>query len=175
MPASEEPSKPPAAPVAERSRGGALSVIALIVALAALGLAGWTAFKPAAKDDAAPVYTDTQQTEAKTKICAATDLVRKGVSLNTNLQPPGGEADVTGSLAVAANARISLSDGGQYLLARLDPAVPQQLASDVTTFANTLMDIGAASIAGALNTDPEQAARLKEVDGLNTKLFEDCK
>lgn len=149
-------------------------MIALVVALAALGLAGWTAFKPAANDEAAPVYTDAQRNDAKTRICAATDLVRKGVSLNTNLQPPGGESDVTGSLAVAANARISLSDGGQYLLARLDPAAPQPLAADVTTFANTLMDIGAASIAGALNTDPEQAARLAQVDSLNTKLVEDC-
>lgn len=156
------------------SSGGALPVIALIVALAALGLAGWAAFKPATQV-AAPTFTDAQQAEAKTALCAAVDLVRKGVSLNTNLQPPGGDADVTGALAVAANARISLSGGGQYLLAKIDPAVPQPLSDDAGAFANNLLDIGAASIAGALNTDPDQAARLKEADSLNAKLVESCK
>lgn len=174
MPDSENPTTPTTPPVVRSGGGRVLPVLALIIALAAVGLAGWVAFRPAQKPAAAPAYTVTEQTDAKTKICAATELVRKGVSLNTNLQPPGGEADVTGSLAVAANARISLSNGGQYLLARLDPATPRQLADDVTTFANTLLDIGAASIAGALNTDPEQAARLTEIDGLNTKLVADC-
>jgi hypothetical protein len=175
MPDSEDTSPPPTPPVTQPGRGGIVTaVIALVVALAALGLWGWTTFRPATKADPAATYTSAQQADAKTKICAATDLVRKGVSLNTNLQAPGGEADVTGSLAVAANARISLSDGGQYLLARLDPATPTPLADDVKTFANTLMDIGAASIAGALNTDPDQAARLKEVDGLNAKLVQEC-
>jgi hypothetical protein len=34
------------------------------------------------------------------------------------------------------NARISLYDGGQYLLARLDPATPPELADAVKKFAN---------------------------------------
>lgn len=156
-------------------RVGPLPVIALVVALAALGVAGWAAFKPPADTDTAVAYTDAQRAEAKTTLCAAADQVRKGVSMNTNLQPPGGEADVTGALAVAANARISLSGGGQYLLAKIDPAAPQQLSDDARAFANTLLDIGAASIAGALNTDPDQAARLKEADGLNAKIVEGCK
>jgi hypothetical protein len=103
------------------------------------------------------------------------NLVRKGVSMNTNLQPPGGAADITGSLAVAANARLALADGGQYLIARLDPATPKALADDVRKFANALMDIGAASIAGALNSDADQATRLKDADALNTKIAEACK
>jgi hypothetical protein len=37
------------------------------------------------------------------------------------------------------------------------------------------MDIGAASIAGALNTDPEQTTRLHDADALNTKITEACK
>jgi hypothetical protein len=156
-------------------RVGAVPVLALIVALAALGLAGWTAFRPASAPAAAPTYDPAQQTDAKVAICAATDLVRKGISLNTNLQSPGGEADVTGSMAVAANARLSLSEGGQYLADRLAPATPAPLADDVRKFANTLMDIGAASIAGALNTDPEQAARLHAADALNVKITEACK
>jgi len=103
------------------------------------------------------------------------NLVRKGVSMNTNLQPPGGAADVTGALAVAANARLSLSEGGQYLLARLDPATPKPRGDDARKFANSLIDIGAASIAGALNSDADQATRLKDADALNMKIAEACK
>ena len=101
--------------------------------------------------------------------------MRKGVSLNTNLQPPGGPEDVTGTLAVVANARISLYDGGQYLLARLDPATPPELADAVKKFANLLMDIGAAATSGAQNSEPEQAARLKDADATNATITELCK
>jgi hypothetical protein len=93
--------------------------------------------------------------------------VRNGVSQNTNLQAPGGPEDVVGNLAVAANARLALFEGGQYLLARVEPATPPELADAVRSFANNLMDIGAAATAGALNTDPDQAGRLHEADKLN--------
>jgi hypothetical protein len=151
-----------------------LSIVAVVLALVAVGLAAWAAFRPA-KEPAAPTYTAAQQSDAKAAICAAADLVRRGVSLNTNLPVPGGEGDVTGSLAVAANARVSLSDGGQYLLARLDPATPANLADPVREFANKLMDIGAGAIAGAQNSEPAQAARLKEADAANVKIAEACK
>ena len=103
------------------------------------------------------------------------DFVRRGVSLNTNLEPPGGPGDVTGSMAVAANARVSLYDGGQYLLANLDPATPVDLADAVRAFANNLMDIGAAATAGAQNSDPDQAARLRDADAANATVTELCK
>ncbi|MDT5106476.1 MAG: hypothetical protein QOI25_3989 [Mycobacterium sp.] len=155
-------------------RGGVLPVVAVILALAALGLAAWAAFRPAPAPSA-PTFTAAQQSDAKATVCSASDLVRRGVSLNTNLPVPGGEGDVTGSLAVAANARVSLSDGGQYLLARLDPATPTELAEAVRQFANKLMDIGAGAIAGAQNTDPAQAARLRDADAANIKIAEACK
>jgi hypothetical protein len=157
------------------SRGaGVLPIVAVVLALIAVGLSAWAAFRPA-KEPAAPTYTAAQQSDAKAAICAAADLVRKGVSLNTNLPVPGGEGDVTGSLAVAANARVSLSDGGQYLLARLDPATPSSLADPVREFANKLVDIGAGAIAGAQNSEPAQAARLKDADAANVKIAEACK
>jgi hypothetical protein len=148
--------------------------VTLVLAVAALALAAWAAFRPA-QVPAAPEYTAAQQAGAKAATCAATDVVRRGVSLNTNLPVPGGEGDVTGSLAVAANARLSLSDGGRYLIDRLDPATPSELAQSVRKFANTLMDIGAAAIAGAPNTEPEQAARLRDADAANVKIAQACK
>jgi hypothetical protein len=149
-----------------------LSVVTLIVAVAALALAAWAAFRPG---PAGPEYTAAEQSDAKAAVCAATDVVRKGISHNTTVPVPGGDGDVTGSLAVAANARLSLSEGGQYLASRLDPATPPELAESVRRFANTLMDIGAAAIAGEQNSDPAQAARLHDADATNVKITEACK
>lgn len=157
-------------------RGRVLVIVALVVAVVALGLSGWLLVRLAQEGmPNSPNYTGAQRSDAKQKICSATDLVRKGVSLNTNLQPPGGPEDVTGTLAVAANARISLYDGGQYLLARLDPATPPELSDAVKKFANLLMDIGADATAGAQNSQPEQAARLKQADDTNNSIAQMCK
>ncbi len=106
---------------------------------------------------ARPDYTDAQRSDAKAATCAAFDTVRTGVATNTNVTAPGGPDDIAGALAVAANARVALYDGGQYLLARLDPATPADLAAEIRTFGNQLMDIGAAATAGVPNTDPAQA------------------
>ncbi|WP_308205811.1 hypothetical protein, partial [Mycolicibacterium hodleri] len=106
-------------------------LVALVLSVIAVGVATWTALRPASTGPTEPTYTSAQQSDAKTAICSAADTVRRGVSLNTNLQGPGGEGDVVGSLAVAANARLSLSDGGQYLITRLDPATPTDLADAV--------------------------------------------
>jgi hypothetical protein len=157
------------------SRGRALVLVTLLVAIAALALSGWTLFRLTQDEPSGGTYTESQRTEAKAKICSAADLVRRGVSLNTNLQPAGGPEDVTGALAVAANARVALYDGGQYLIDRLEPATPQDLADTVRTFANGLMDIGAAATAGAQNTDADQAARLKDADAANAKIMDLCR
>jgi hypothetical protein len=153
--------------------GRILLPITLVVAIAAAVLSGWLLIR--GTQNGTPSYSDAQRASAKTKICAATDIVRKGVSLNTNLQPPGGPEDVTGSLAVAANARISLYSGGEYLLARLDPATSPELADAAKKFGNLLMDIGAAATAGQQNTEPEQTARLKDADATNKTITELCK
>jgi hypothetical protein len=154
-------------------RFNALGVLTLILSIAAVALAGWTLYRvDFAKEGG---YDAIQRADAKVKICGAMEVVRKGVSLNTNLAPEGGPADITGSQAVAANARVSLYDGGQYLLARLDPATPEDLASKVRDFADNLMDIGAHATAGATNEDPEQATRLKDADADNTAITELCK
>jgi hypothetical protein len=148
-----------------------LSLAALIVAVAAIAVAVWALLRQPGSSE----YSDAQRSDAKGQICMAVDVVRRGVSLNTNMQPPGGPEDVTGALAVAANARLSLYDGGQYLLARLDPATPTDLANAVRKFANGLMDIGANATGGAQNTDPAQAARLHDTDSVNKTIQQLCK
>lgn len=158
-----------------RDGGLVMTVVALVLALIAVGLAGWALLRtPAGDSTSAPTYTESEQADAKAATCSAVETVRRGVSLNTNLRPPGGEDDVTGTLAVAANARLALYDGGHYLLARLGPATPPDLADTVRELANNLMDIGAAATAGAPDTDPDQLARLRDADSANTKLGELC-
>jgi hypothetical protein len=156
--------------------GKVVIVLALVLAVAAVGLSGWTLYRLSQTGtSSAPTYTGAERADAKQKVCAAADLVRRGVSLNTNLQPAGGPEDVTGTLAVAANARLSLYDGGQYLLARMDAATPPELADAVKKFANGLMDIGAAATAGAQNSQPDQAARLRDADAANATIAGLCK
>jgi hypothetical protein len=156
----------------ESRRLVALTIISLVVAAAALGVAGWALYR---SDHAEADYSSEQIADAKVKACDAVDVVRRGVSLNTNLMPAGGPADITGAQAVAANARVSLYDGGLYLMARLDPAIPKPLAEKVREFADSLMDIGANATAGTTNDDPAQAERLKAADSTSAALTELCK
>lgn len=164
----------------ESSRGSIVSVLALVVALVAVGVAIWALVKEPSgtkSESAQPssVFTGNATDDPKASVCEAFNLVRNGVQLNTNLSPAGGPADVTGTLAVAANARVSLFDGGQYLMARLQPDTPEDLAEPVRKFANQLMDIGARSVAGIANSDPDQAARLKDADLTNAQITNQCK
>ncbi|WP_326546052.1 hypothetical protein QGN32_20275 [Mycolicibacterium sp. ND9-15] len=169
----------PAAPATRRKRNndtGARSSIALglvaLLAVAAIGLSAWALVR--SFNGSETNYSDSQRADAKAKVCGAFDTVRRGVSRNTNLVAPGGEGDVTGNLAVAANARMALYNGGLYLLARLDPATPTELADEVRGFADNLMDIAAAATAGSQDADPDQTARLKEADAANTRIGELC-
>lgn len=149
-----------------------MTVAGFALLLAALSVALWlytllTADRPAE-------YSAEQQSAARSTACAAYTTVSTGVATNTNLASPGGAADVAGSLAVAANARVSLIGGGQYLLARIDAATPAELADPLRDFGNSLLDFGAAATAGALNTDPPQTALLQRIDGLDTTLRQLC-
>ncbi len=60
-------------------------------------------------------------------------------------------------------------------MARLQPDTPTELAEPVRKFANQLMDIGARSVAGIANADPDQAARLKDADATNAMITTLCK
>ena len=142
---------------------------ALAVALLSLGVSAAALVRSL---DGGADYTDEQRAEATARICTAFATVRTGVATNTNVTSPD---DVSGALAAAANARLALSDGGQYLLARLDPAAPADLAAEVTRFADALMDIGAAATAGVPNTDPAQAKRLEAAEAASAAVSNRCR
>jgi hypothetical protein len=126
----------------------AIAVIAVAVAIAA-----W--FRPA--HSSAPSFDGQQTTEAKKSVCTAYNSVKQAVVINTHMENPRGD-DPVGHLAVAANARLALLGGGQYLQDRLAaaPAAPADLANAVTTMAKTTEDLGMGYLTGAssLALDP---------------------
>lgn len=162
---------------AASNRGFVVAIAALVAAVAALGIGVWALLRGAdgsSQSQSQPSYTEEQRSAAKATTCEAFDTVRRGVSINTNRAAPGGEQDIVGQLAVAANARLSLLGGGQYLLAKLDPATPDELHDQVRDFAVSLMDIGAASTAGQSTSDPAQADRMRSADEMSQRIAEAC-
>lgn len=154
--------------------GRPVTVVALLLAFVALGVAGWLTRYPDTFRSSGQSFTAEQEAQAKTTACQAFDTVSKGVFENTNRPNPVAPDDVTGSMVVAANAKIALFDGGRYLHARLDPATPAELTSAMKLFGDALMDIGAAANAGVVDGDRSQAARFADADALNSRLRGIC-
>jgi len=149
---------------------------ALLIAVVAIGLAVWalvrTSDEPAVNAQQPPTVNAQQSDDAKARVCAAFDTVRKAVSMQTNadLGP-----DPVAKEAVAANARLATLGGGEYLLSRLDPATPPELADAVRSFANNLQDIGMSQLVGVPNTDPALAAQLGEAQAASPQIADMCK
>ena len=152
--------------------GGALSrwlpLAALLVAFVAVALSIWALTNPPSDSSA----TANLPGDPKTRVCTAFNTVAQAVQLNTNLdlgrEPVALEA-------VAGNARLALVGGGQYLLSRLDAATPPELADPVRSFANDLQDIGIYALAGAVNTEPEQAKRMIKAEVTRKQITDLCK
>jgi len=104
--------------------------------------------------------------------CADFTTVHTAVSLQTHADLG---TDPVAVQAVAANARLSMAAGGSYLLSRLDPATPRDLATAVRSFANNLQDIAVNAMAGVPNEDPAQAARLQDAQAGNDRIANLCK
>ena len=139
---------------------------ALVIAVIAVVLAIW------ALVGASSNGSTTLAGDPKTRVCAAFGTVSKAVPLQTHndLGP-----DPVAQAAVAANARLSLVGGGVYLLNSLDSATPSELADVVRSFGNSLQDIGMHALAGEVNSDPAQSARLAEADSTRLRIVDLCK
>jgi hypothetical protein len=157
------------------SRWPSFAALAIAIIGLAIGVVGW--FRPVAPSErpvapVAPTYTDQQIANAKTNICAAYEVVKNEVFVNTH-RPNPAEGDEIGSLAVAANGRLALYAGGDYLLKRLagEPATPSKLADAVRALANAYEEAGIRT----LNYEPNSAldalrhdidADIAKIDGL---------
>lgn len=164
------------APAASGVVSRVLAPLALVIALIAAAGAGWALFGPA-RDTA-----DTQATgsptaaapagDPKANACDAFKVVSAAVSLQTH-----GDAgnDPAGIQAVAANARLAMAGGADYLRARTGPGTPKDLAEAIDSFADGLQAIAMNALAGVGNEDPAQAARLRDATTANDKIATLCK
>jgi hypothetical protein len=147
-----------------------------VIALAAIGLAigSWFRPLPSTKPSAspAPIYTGQQVADAKQTVCAAYQKIRQAVSVNTGRS--GGD-DPTAIIAVAANARIALYDGGDYLLKTLykNPPTQPDLARSVRTLATAYQQMAVDYLANA--PDPEQQSSRDAVETANAAVYAICK
>ncbi len=142
---------------------------ALVIAVVAVALAVWGLVRSPSSSDASGVSPD----ESKTQVCAAFDMVRQAVSLQTNANLGPERVAVE---AVAANARLATLGGGQFLLARLDgTAVSADLDQAVRSFANQLEYIGMRQLAGASADDPGQATHMSDAQASAEHIVELCK
>ena len=141
---------------------------ALAVAVIAIGLAAWGLVRPVGE----PAIDAQPSDAAKADVCAAVDTVRKAVSMRTNADLG---LDTVAREAVAANARLATLGGGEFLLSRLDPATPPELADPVRSFATKLQDIGMKQLVGVPNTDPGMAAQLSDAQAASQQIADICK
>ena len=141
--------------------------VALVVAVVALALATWGLLSESSNPPATALAGD-----PKTRVCTAFETVSKAVPLQTNNDLGPGPVAQT---AVAANARLALFGGGQYLLNSLDSATPEKLADAVRLFATNLQDIGMKLLVGTPNTDPALSEQLKAAQATSAHITDLCK
>jgi hypothetical protein len=151
--------------------------ISLAIAVLALGVAIGSWFRPAADTNhvpalSSPTFTAQQIADAKAKVCATYDKVHQAVLVNTGR---AGGSDPTAVLALAANARIALYDGGGYLLNTLveEPATPPDLAAAVRQLAGSYQKLAINYMSEA--PQPEIDSSLHAGDQPNTTIYGICK
>jgi hypothetical protein len=148
----------------------AFLVVALLVTLG-VAIVGW--FRPVpAKPPPAATYSNQQVADAKAKVCAAYEKVHLAVLANTGRS---GGSDPTATLAVAANARLALYDGGEYLVKTLtqEPATPADLAGAIRALASAYQELAVDYMAEA--TDPEINSSFQAVETTGSKVSGMCK
>jgi len=144
------------------------TAVALVLALIAVGVAVAAWFRPTHETVSYP-----QSGNAKTNLCNAYTVVRQGVVFNTHLANPGGN-DPTGQFAVAANARLALLGGGEYLRVRLAAQTnpPADLAKAINNMAVTVEQLGINYLANA--DDSLQVPLRHDLDGQIQQLNKMC-
>ncbi|MGB3230695.1 MAG: hypothetical protein WA944_20985 [Mycobacterium sp.] len=142
---------------------------ALVLAVIAVALAVWGLVRSPSSGSSS--VSAEPSAEAETEVCAAFELVRNAVSLQTNVDLG---TDRVATQTVAANARLATLGGGQFLLSRLDDAVPAELADEVRAFANNLEYIGMGQLAGASSQDAAQTTRLNDAQASAERIAELC-
>lgn len=153
---------------------GWLAPAALVIAVVAVLLAGWALLKPVSgAPDVEAGFANSKQGDgdAKTVACDAYSTVSAAVSKQTHAEVGNDPASIE---AVAANSRLAMAGGAQYLLTRTTADTPAELANAIGEFAGSLQNIAINALAGIPNTDPIQAEQLSTAEESNRKIAELC-
>ena len=147
---------------------------ALLVALVAciLAVIGW--FRPVSAPTAEPTvvsYSDDEVAAAKSKACAAIDLVSTTVTRTSHLE--GGD-DVALKLALATNGRLALVTGQAYLIDQTDAATPSPLVNEIHRYSSLLLQVSMNYLAGKDNDDPGQGRAIGDLKDSSGRLVEIC-
>lgn len=118
-------------------------------------------------------FSGQQVADAKQDVCAAALLARQAVAKNMHLKNPDPENPVA-QLAVAANARLSLTGGAAYLRGVLEDnaAAPQDLAEGARAMAGALEHLNVSYLVGQQNSEREQLGH--DLDARITDLGKLC-
>ncbi len=150
------------------------TIIAIVIAVIAVAVAIGAWFRPTPKPEApaAKTYSDQEVADAKKAVCDAFDLVHEAVRINTGRD---GGADPAATLAVAANARLSLYGGAGYLIDTLqkNPATPEELSGSVQKLADTFRYLTIQFMINKQNSDLDEP--LRDADSATASIQSICK
>jgi hypothetical protein len=143
----------------------------------ALGVAIGSWFRPMPDNKPPPApslpsFTDQQIADAKAKVCSTYEQVRKAVVANTSRN--GGD-DPTATLAVAANARTALYDGGDYLSKTLaqQAATSPELAKAIQKLVDSYQQLAIGYMAEVPDSDLQSSR--DAVSNAGTTVYGLCK
>ena len=149
------------------------AIIAIVVAViaVAVAIAAWFRPTPKAETPAAKTYSEQEIADAKKAVCDAFGQTRKALEV-TNRKNAG--PDPTAILAVAANGRVALTVGADYLLSELKdhPALPAEISVAVDDLGRAYRRIALNYLAEASQTDMDPAFR--QADDASAKLRQFC-
>jgi hypothetical protein len=168
-PTTEVPKVSTAPSATAKPNSQRLVLAALGIAVIAVALAVWALLRPTGGNAA---QSSLSAQDAKTRACSAYNVVKNAVALQTHADIGPEPAAVQ---AIAANARLAMLGGGQYLLDNLDPAAPSDLADPLRSFATNLQDIAMYALNGITNSEPAQTARLNAAQEAAGKADGQCK
>lgn len=150
-----------------------IAPVALLLSLLAVGASVWSLFKPAPTPEATPtVFTAAAVDNPKGAACDAAALVANGVMRQSqvNLGPEPAALET-----VAANTRLAMAGGADYLRTTVPSNTPAELAEPIATLAKQLQDAAQHFFVGQTSSDPQQAARLEAAGETTKKIAELCK
>jgi hypothetical protein len=178
MTAPPAPTPPPWPPVAPLRPPRWPMFTFLVIALAAIGIAIGSWFRPLPNTKAsappAPTYTDQQVASAKANVCTAFEKVNKAVDL---AHSHVGSTDYNTQLAAAGLTNLALDAGSRYLLTKLaeEPATPQDLATGVRKEANAEQEALIGYLNGLAASDPQMQPTVNASNEATATVRQLCK